>query len=68
MIWASTSRLVCEPPALLRVNCGMRNQYESTETTSPWAMEPSAQTACWLVLSLRNLTEPSSMSTFAPPG
>src|SRR5215218_5469366 len=36
--------------------------------TSPWLREPSAQTTCMLVLSLRNLTEPSAITTFAPPG
>src|SRR5690349_18899752 len=36
--------------------------------TSPWAREPSAQMMAWLVLSLRNLTEPSQNSELAPPG
>src|SRR3954453_5307633 len=36
--------------------------------TSPWFLEPSAQTICMPTLSLRNLTEPSAITTFAPPG
>src|SRR5690349_7613531 len=36
--------------------------------TSPWALEPSAQMVCMLVLSLRNFTEPSHIRMFAPPG
>src|SRR3954453_5929272 len=34
---------------------------------SPWLREPSAQITCMLVLSLRNFTEPSHMTTLAPP-
>src|SRR4051794_31319751 len=36
--------------------------------TSPWLREPSDQITCMLTLSLRNLTEPSAITTFAPPG
>src|SRR4051812_34906649 len=36
--------------------------------TSPWPREPSPQITCMLVLSLRNLTEPSHITTLAPPG
>jgi hypothetical protein len=36
--------------------------------TSPWAREPRPQITGRLVLSLRNLTEPSASRTLAPPG
>src|SRR3954452_9098782 len=35
--------------------------------TSPWAREPSARMVWMLVLSLRNFTEPSAISTLDPP-
>src|SRR3954453_20273763 len=35
---------------------------------SPCLMVPSAQIVCWLVLSLRNFTDPFHIRTLAPPG
>src|SRR4051794_6595474 len=35
---------------------------------SPPALVPSAHQASWLIDSLMNLTEPSAISTFTPPG
>src|SRR5262245_8121406 len=54
-------------PRRRRVGRTEVDQYESAETTSPWAREPSAQMTGMLVPSLRNLTEPSQARMFAPP-
>src|SRR3954451_20931945 len=44
------------------------DQYSSEEMISPPARLPSFRMVLTLVLSLRNLTDPSAIRMFAPPG
>jgi hypothetical protein len=45
-----------------------RCQYESAETTSPPAIDPSAHHVGGLMVDVMNLTLPSHKRTFTPPG
>src|SRR5262249_32891851 len=47
---------------------GVGAQYESALTTSPWEIEPRLHNVVQLTLDWIKRTEPSAMSTLAPPG